>query len=212
MNGIMYCSYGLEHVNNTIKSARSAKKHCPDLPVCIFTNAEGSDQIKQKGATKLFEHIFVKEKMHRRSKLDYFNECPFDRTLFLDGDTTIKADIREMFQLLDAFDIALAHAHARNRKKTTKIWRIELPDSFPQFNSGVFLFKKTPEVRAFFEDWRKSYHEAGIRKDQVTLRECLWKSGLRIATLPPEYNLRYKKYLFIWRRNEATLKIAHYTE
>ena len=37
----------------------------------------------------------------------------------------------------------------------------------------------------------------------------LWKSDLRIATLPPEYNVRFIKYKYIWKKTEAIPKIFH---
>jgi len=62
------------------------------------------------------------------------------------------------------------------------------------------------------ESWSNAYHESEFDKDQVTLRELLWLSDLRIATLPPEYNLRFKKYLKIWEGDEAQPKILHFGE
>jgi hypothetical protein len=85
-----------------------------------------------------------------------------------------------------------------------------LPEAFPQFNTGVVVVRKTFETQKILEAWSGSYKNAGFRKDQVTLRELLWKSDLRIATLPPEYNTRYPKYLWVWSRREARPKICHF--
>ena len=146
---------------------------------------------------------------HRRSKLDYLAQTPFEQTLYLDTDTSLNADIQGMFQILKRFDIALGHAHRRNTPDRLANWRIELPHAFPQFNSGVFLYRKTPAVLEFLQTWNRHFKEAGFLQDQMTLRELLWLSDLRIATLPPEYNVRYIKYHYLWSKTEAQTKIFH---
>jgi hypothetical protein len=106
--------------------------------------------------------------------------------------------------------IAMAHAHARNRAATRAVWTRALPDTFPQFNTGVVVFRRTPQTHTLLRAWSDSYQAAGFRKDQVTLRELLWASDLRLATLPPEYNIRYPKYLWLWGRREARPRICHF--
>ena len=131
------------------------------------------------------------------------------QTLYLDSDTWVCAPLDDVFQLLDRFDVALAHAHQRNQRRTLQSWRIELPEAFPQMNGGVIAFRRNARVAAFLDDWSRSYHDADFRKDQVTLRELLWRSELAIATLPPEFNLRYEKYLRVWATGEARPRILH---
>ena len=80
-----------------------------------------------------------------------------------------------------------------------------MPDSFAQFNSGVLLFRKTAAVRGLLGAWRDLYRldvdayrslppeEATAMKfpqDQPALREAMYRSDARIATLPTEYNFR----------------------
>ena len=100
----------------------------------------------------------------------------FQRTLYLDTDIRVVADISEMFDILDRFDIAIAHAHARNRKETKTVWHFQIPDAFPQMNGGVLLFRSSPTVLDLLRAWQRAYHSAGYAKDQVTLRELLWLS------------------------------------
>jgi hypothetical protein len=74
----------------------------------------------------------------------------------------------------------------------------------------VIVVRKNTKTLALLESWSQSYKAAGFRKDQVTLRELLWNSDLRLATLPPEYNIRYPKYLYLWSRREARPRICHF--
>ena len=61
------------------------------------------------------------------------------------------------------------------------------------------------------ESWRDAYYANldRFQMDQRTLRELLWLSDLRMAVLPPEYNVRYIKYHYLWSKQEATSKILH---
>jgi|LakMenEpi03Aug12_release.lakeMendotaPanAssembly.Ray.scaffolds.fasta_scaffold82920_3 hypothetical protein len=200
-NGVLFVATG-DYALAAIEAAASIRKHSPGIGIQIFTD-------KQDIPAGHFDHIAPIPNPHMRSKVDFIGLSVFERTLYLDTDIRIVEDISEMFALLDRFDIAVAHAHLRNHPSTSQLWRCEIPDSFPQMNGGIILFKNSPEVLKLLGDWSAAYHEAGFKKDQVTLRELLWLSDLRIATLPPEYNIRYEKYLKVWKDQEARPRILH---
>ena len=205
--GVVYIATGGASIGAARASAESVRRTNPGVPIALFTDAEALAKPSLRAA---FDAIAPVENPHRRSKVDYLSATPFERTLYLDADTRVYADLAGVFDLLERFDIALAHANARNRERTNAPWRAELPASFPQFNGGVIAYRASGAVLAFMREWRDAFHAAGFRKDQVTLRELLWLSDLRIATLPPEYNVRFLKYLWVWRRSEAALKILHH--
>lgn len=196
------------YLDAAIESARSVLALCPNLGRHVYTDNGGLELIASSEESP-FSSAGEIVNPHYRSKVDYIAQTPFERTLYLDSDTKVVADISEMFDLLNRFDLALAHAHKRNSHGTTESWREEIPPSFPQYNGGVILYRKVTAVKKLLKDWGDSFHEAGFKKDQVTLRELLWLSDLRLATLPPEYNIRYEKYLKIWNAAEATPKILH---
>jgi hypothetical protein len=204
---VVYIATGAMSVGAARASAESVRRTNPKLPLALFTD---SDHLAVPSVRECFDGAALVSDPHRRSKVDYLAATPFERTLYLDADTRVYVGLDPIFALFDRFDIALAHAHARNRASTNATWRTEIPACFPQFNGGVIAYRSTPAVLAFMQRWREAFHVAGVRKDQVTLRELLWESDLRIATLPPEYNVRYLKYLWLWKRNEASLKILHH--
>lgn len=203
--GVVYVATGEGYVEAARLSALSLRRDNPELPVVLFSDRP----IEARGEANPFSAVHPVPNPHRRSKVDYMSHSPFERTLYLDADIRVFADLSEIFGLLDRFDVALAHAHARNRRGTNTRWRVAVPRAFPQFNSGVFAWRRSETTDAFLRDWHDAFHTSGFRKDQVTLRELLWLSELRIATLPPEYNVRYPKYLWVWRRDEARPKILH---
>lgn len=208
--GVLYIVTGQKYFKAAIQSAKSVRKHSPRLGVYIYVDEESLQQLNDNDAS--ISSFGLIHSPHYRSKVDYLSKTPFKRTLYLDSDTRVYAPIDDLFDLLERFDIALAHAHRRYHPETTTVWKTNIPKCFPQFNGGVIAYRSTPEVFEFLESWRREFHEASFKKDQVTLRELLWFSNLRIATLPPEYNLRYRKYLEIWDEFEAQAKILHFRE
>ena len=202
-NGVIFIAAGEAYVRAANRAAQSIREHVSSIAIDLFTD-------DSTAAADIFDHIHPIDAPHARSKVDYLHRTRFQRTLYLDTDIRVVADISEMFDILDRFDIAIAHAHARNRKETKAIWHFQIPDAFPQMNGGVLLFRSTPTVLDLLRAWQRAYHSAGYEKDQVTLRELLWLSDLRLHILPPEYNIRYERYLSFWEAREAVPRILHF--
>src|SRR5690349_17051347 len=206
--GVLFIATGEKYIRSAIQSAISIRKYCPDLPIHLFANWKELGFHFEPDPYPFYSVEEVKNP-HRRSKVDYMQHTPFDYTLFLDTDTAFNADIRDMFRLLERFDIAATHAHRRKAPVRVQPWRIQIPPAFPQYNAGVLLFRKTEAVMQLMKDWSQAFREAGFPQDQITLRELLWLSDLRIATLPPEYNVRFLKYHYLWDKTEASTQIFH---
>jgi hypothetical protein len=197
---------GKAHVLAAAASAESAARHSPGLRRHIFCDASSLHLLRPG----LFDSTGEVDDPHARSKIDYLPRTPFERTLYLDADTRVVHPVEDVFRLLDRFDIAMAHAPRRNSRETRETWRVDLPDAFPQVNSGVIAFRRTPDVLDLLQDWSEAYREGGFKKDQVTLREVLWLSDLRLAILPPEYNIKHRKYVdSVWESWEAVPRILH---
>ncbi len=208
-NGIIYITYGVKYVKAAIFSAKSARQHNPNLAIHLFVDQKSCDELGLSADPSPFTSIGILENPHRRSKTDTMPKTPFDRTLYLDSDTEVAADITGLFEVLDKFDLAAVHAMRRNSDKRTEVWKQKPPASFPEFNTGVLLYKSSPKVFGLLEEWGRAFTEAGHHHDQPTFRELVWGSDLRIATLPPEYNVRYLKYKYLWDKTEAVPMIYH---
>ena len=203
-NGVIFVAAGEPYAQAANLAAQTVRHYASSISIDLFTDVP-------EVALDVFDQVHRITNPHSRSKVDYLHQTRFERSLYLDTDIRLVTDITEMFKVLDRFDIAIAHAHARNRTETNTIWRLDLPQAFPQMNSGVILFRSTPQVLQILRLWQQSYHSARFRKDQVTLRELLWSSDLRIHILPPEYNIRYERYLSFWEEKEAVPRILHFT-
>ncbi|GGI95671.1 hypothetical protein GCM10008995_02190 [Halobellus salinus] len=202
--GILYIATGKKYINEAVTSARSLEEHMPDIPISIISNREPDSDI--------FDTVFTVDNPSYSFKdnVDYLRKSPYDKTIFLDSDTYVCRDISELFELLEQFDIAAAHDTGR-RHKLYKDDNIEVraPDSFPMYNSGVVIFSDNIEIDNLFDKWEDIYYRhtdkaSGI-VNQPSFREALYKTDVRIATLPPEYNCRlpYPTYL------RGEVKIIH---
>ena len=142
--GVLYVATGLKYIKAAIRSAKSVRVFSPDLPIHIFANWQDYEFKFDPSTIKLLT-VGKIDQPHRRSKIDYLTQTPFERTLYLDTDTALNVEITPIFAVLDRFDVALCHAHRRNEPIRNKTWRIKIPDVFPQYNSGVFVYKKNPK-------------------------------------------------------------------
>jgi hypothetical protein len=153
------------------------------------------------------------------AKIPHISASPYNETLFLDSDTYVCGDLTQLFALTDAFDLAAAHAPMR------AIYEVEgVPDSFPEFNTGVIVFRRSPDVQAVLSSWADLFsrylerlHDDAIRwlhpadrrwhalNDQGAFREALYRSRLRLTTLPPEYNCRFTVPGFV----DGPVRILH---
>ena len=196
--GVIYIAVGEKYIAEALASAASLKAHSPGLHVCMFTDRSLTspwvDQVLP----------LAPGPYHPTLKPRCMSASPYERTLFLDTDTYVCADISNMFAVLDRFDLAASHDNtfvsgSAQTYLSDQVMRV--PEAFMQFNSGVLLYRRSPEIIAMFEQWAQlvdlfmhaasAFREKGHAKDQTALREALYESDLRFATLPREYNCRY---------------------
>lgn len=190
--GVLYIAMGKKYIEEAQISAASLKAKMPNLPVTILAHEE----VK----TPEFDEAVAVEKSYYsfEDKVVYMYDSPYDRTLFLDTDTYICEDFSELFGILDNFDIAAVHAPTKIPGTVNGV-----PECYQQMNTGMILFKKSPEVKKFCEYWIKIFKSGD--PDQPSFREALFKSNLRIATLTAEYNCRFPFPIFVC----GTVKILH---
>lgn len=205
--GVVLIASGRRYVDFGLAAAASVRRSNPQIGIALFSDQADLD------TRALVDLHGVFADGHYRSKVDHMISSPFERSLYLDTDVRVVAPLDDMFRILDRFDLAIAHAHRRNSTLTSQTWRENIPAAFPQLNSGVVLYRKGPAVDRLWREWAEHFPAAGFKKDQVTLRELLWTAEyLRWTVLPPEFNIRYRKYPQIWDREEAEPKILHYQE
>lgn len=194
--GIYYIATGDHFVREAAISAQSVRDTMPDVPIAIATDVEPEFDFDHVIDIPDPEHGFVDQiyNLHR---------SPFEQTLHFDTDIYVDTDVSDLFELLKRFDIGVAHNHNREVYDPPGV-----PDSFPEYNTGVIAYQNDSGLRDFTRAWKENY-ELLVREDntqnQPSFRKTLYESDLRIATLPPEYNcmVRYPGHA----RND--IKIAH---
>lgn len=207
-NGVLYIVPGGKYLEEASVSARSLSGENPEIETALV-----APPTLDYDATLFDEHVQPSDEIDRIEKVFNLDRSPFDRTLYLDSDTYVCGDIADLFELLDTHDVAAAHAPFRRSNPVE-----DVPDAFPELNGGVFLYGDTSGADAVLDEWRERYRkrmegelptrptgESDRVHDQGSLREAVYHSEAKLATLPPEYNFRisYPGYL------QGEVKILH---
>ena len=200
--GVVLVATGAEtYIALAERAAASVRRHCPGLAVDLFTD--------EPRELAVFDRVHVLADPWFRSKIDALLAARFERTLYMDADILALADFRDVFEVLDRFDIALAQDWYRNSALHHTFWRRPLPPAFPQFNGGLIALRRNRATTAFLTEWRAAVLASDTGRDQIALRELLWESELRIATLPEEYNLLWIQGLRHWTTLFAAPRLIH---
>ncbi len=202
-DGVIYVATGAGYLDLARASALSVRAHNPDLPVDLYTD------IPEAPDLTMFDRVHPVPRVHIRAKLDCLPLSRFARTLYLDCDTLALQGFGDLFDLLERFELALAHDVRRASELIRQGAEETTPYAFPQLNSGVVLYRKSAQTQAFFAEWARRYHAAGQARDQVTLKDLLWASDIRFYVLPPEFNLRRVTVLDAWEPLDARPTILH---
>jgi len=200
---IVFACSGASYAREALTAAACARARMPDQPRVGFADADG---IRVFRASGLFDelHEIAEPSYSYIDKTRIALPAHYEAALYLDGDTYMTAPVDDLFDLLDRFDLVAAHEPTRFSFDATFQHLLDdgAPAAFPEFNTGVFAFRNTADVKAFFDDWRRddaARRKAGVppAHDQPAFRTALWASDLRLYVLPPEYNFRFTMPAFI---------------
>ena len=191
--GILYVAAGATYRAEAVFSARSVKAVWPEIPIAIKTDGQVDSDC--------FDQIdYISDSPSGLAKVRHVVETPFERTLFLDTDTCCLHPMPELFGILDRFDLAAAHEAGRFSTRWEAgievfIRSDEIPECFPEFNTGVMAFRRGAATTNLLRHWLVLCEEARRaaiphRQDQPSFRRAIYESGLNVAVLPPEYNFR----------------------
>lgn len=190
--GIIYVAAGDAYVAEAQQSARQLREVMPSLPITLFADVDGPlapfDEVRalptqdESSTAKLV-------------KVMCMAKSPYKHTLFLDSDVHVCIDITDVFDLLDAFDLAIAHAPNRLYFEHGD-FPSTLPEAFPELNTGVMAYRRDePAVASLFDTWERTYsrmlEDKNVQRDQISFRESIYDSTVRFTVLPPEYNYRF---------------------
>lgn len=133
---------------------------------------------------------------HIKTRLRCLVENAF---LFLDSDTAVRKDIRQIYEIVGSADIAAAPNHSSDLH-AGQIWsedrenlkRMNWQVDFPYFNGGVIFYSDTSGAYSFSEGWHKSWLQnieaTGRLRDQTALNYTLRLLHTNVAPLPHRFN------------------------
>jgi hypothetical protein len=188
-----------------LTSVASLKRVMPNLPITVFSQFPIE--------SPMFERVIRVEPSTNGfyDKTVYMRQSPYERTLFIDADTYFVDPVPELFTLLDKFDCATTHEEYLNTDWFNNYPRTDIPASYPEFNTGIMAFGRSPRMSKLLDDWMKLY-ESFLKdnpgkksNDQPFFRAAVYHSDIRMATLTREYNCKFRGQGYL----NGRVKILH---
>ena len=93
--GFLYIAFGESFTKEALMSIKSLKRYNNE-PVALYTDQEQNKDFE--GLVDIYAKI---NPMHIRAKVDFVNQTPFSKTVYLDSDTLIVRNISDMFDVLN---------------------------------------------------------------------------------------------------------------
>jgi hypothetical protein len=177
----------------------------PDLPITLFSEFPVE--------SPLFERVIRVDPTADGfyDKTRWIRESPYECTMVIDADTFVIEGVPELFTLLDRFDCAATHEEYVNTDWLNHYPRTDIPSSFPEFNTGVLMLKRSEKMDHVLQEWGNLYQAylgEGVGRrinDQPFFRVAIYRGEARIATLPREYNCKFRGQGYL----NGPVKIIH---
>ena len=198
--GIVYIATGSRYRSEAASNLERSRPYLKSFRSCIYTDDTTDPNISS------FDIILKHPcpSFGYRDKILPLLDLPFEYNLFLDSDAFLVYNSSDLFNLLDHFDFVASQAPVRHPPGWSDS---SIPLTFPEFNSGVLLFKKGISCQRLVSSWIQLYDhlksEFSQNWDQASLRSSVWSlmksNDLNTFVLPPECNLRTTKPWIIGR-------------
>jgi hypothetical protein len=147
--GIIYLvSGGRSYLGELITSLKSLRRHEPELPVTVFS------RFRIPGGLRA-DWVPLDSKEHPlKLKVLTLRQSPYERTLFMDTDITVRGPLRSVFENLEQHDFCAANSHEAD-------WSVKPPRFVAMvrpgdYNTGVLLYRKTEAMLRFLTRWEQA--------------------------------------------------------
>ena len=181
----------IREVKMSVESLRRYHDPCP--PITIFTNHKKVNipdvnlvHFNHEDYKKVTDQTVSYARGSKPNRIMNLIKTPYEYTIYLDSDTfATRPVLDDIFNLLKTFDIAMCHTAA-----ISEAYGREIPSTFPEYNCGLIAYRKS-KCQDLLKNWLELYSAQMSGHDQGTFRQALFHSGLRIATMPQQYNWKY---------------------
>jgi len=180
--GVVYVANSEEYLIEAEVSARQLKRTNPSINISVLTNRSTNFE---------FDKVIPIPSENRgfEDKIRYLTESPYDQTLFLDSDTYVIDDISNLFELLDSYQIGFCIERGYKEYQYNR-----LPNCYPEYNTGVLLYRNDKEFDQFSEIWLDEYKKLNKHlsiHDQPAFALAVYKTKINFVVLPQEFNFRF---------------------
>src|SRR5437868_8197397 len=131
-NGFCYVVDNVGYLNEAMSSLASLRIRMGDIPVTIVAPRE---LFRVEAAVT--DWIELPKSRNGPIVKTASLLAPYERVIFVDTDTYVASDLAGLFDVLDVFDLAVAHDVTRGNDYGTQI----VPRSFCEYNTGVIAFR-----------------------------------------------------------------------
>lgn len=202
-SGYLYVANKTKFIEEAKISAQSLRQFS-SLPVALVASESCIDE----AVRSFFDIVVTVNELNDYtylSKIIGLQNTPFERTVFLDSDTFVCANIDELFDLLNLVDLATTQ---ENNRHTHVYHEMIYKDIFPEFNSGVIVYRKNSNIDKLLSDWLEICKDLQIKFDMPGLRVAVLQNfeTIKFSILPESYNAHgFKTMLMLY----GEIKVIH---
>lgn len=193
--GVCYIVLGAKAEAAAKMSIQALRRNHPELPIAVIASGviRDSQNIYYVPAPPSFHGLPAKSARYSKTLLPIWS--PYDQTLYLDADTMPNGNIMAGFDALDAgFEFVIVPSKASGSE-----WQWHVGEPERQYTAdalgylglelggGVFYFRKTEAVQAFFEAWSREWL-VYQGEDQCALLRALACHPLKLWLLGYPFN------------------------
>jgi len=195
MRGVIYYA-----VNNrrflklASQSARSLKRHMPQLSVSLYTDLD----LPGGHCFDIVKRLPQVSPVLRANQMSAMLQTHYDSFVLLDADTWVCRPFDEIFDLVEDPRVDLAATVVSDRPSREKQFgaiytKAGVPGSFPFFSSVFLAVQRNPRTTAFLEEWESHYLRLAETwsgpqcQNEPPMRVALYRSDVRIMPLPKAY-------------------------
>ncbi len=225
-DGVIYLCWGEPAQKGIEESVISLWNHAPGTRVHILGGADEVLHFEGFDDRVTVDHVAV-DPFKDRSRFGFlagrikplmYRLSPFERTLYVDADTTFMRDPAVGFDLLDRWDFVIAEAETRSLGQTFPNNRTEADETAAWLgshqvlyhNSGMMFWRRNPAVERLFDLWRAEWSRYGNWDEQVALLRALSRSEAVFLNVPYTWNSREAANAFLLHHRFASLAVRKF--
>ena len=199
--GVIYCATTHDrYLESALISAMALRQLDPTLPVTIISDRPLLQQfpVSDYGITpRLVDPNEVGDRgpfLSRSVKTQLSRFSPYEETLFLDADILPIRPVSTLWSYLDHGDFAMVLDRNPTVGQCDHVAQEEIHYTLnrvlgetPHFNSGVMVWRKTPDIQMLFQNWHQEWKHFK-KQDQLALVRALKSIPIAVVPLPGTYN------------------------